>query len=241
MKYPLGKIIAFDLHDETSANAAIQVAADAELDGTTTEVVVKVVSSSAQDKAAGSGMLTAYLVGLSTILSTSSPWYGKSVPVIEQITMNGTDAVTTSNKFSRLFMLFWATGAVPAGNITVTNVAGAITYLTMAAGALFSNGAKLWIPSGAQCMFLGSQSFMKTRTAITDAIEIQTTFNSFTDSDTGEFIAKSFMGTKDSGEYIPGDLTPKLASSGAYLSFVHAIIGNASSYNSRLIFGVVPA
>jgi len=240
MKYPLGKIIAFDLHDETSANAAIQVAADAELDGTTTEVVVKVVSSSAQDKAAGSGMLTAYLVGLSTILSTSSPWYGKSVPVIEQITMNGTDAVTTSNKFSRLFMLFWATGAVPAGNITVTNSAGAITYLTMAAGALFSNGAKLWIPEGSQCIFLGSQSFMKTRTAITDAIEIQTTFNSSTD-DSGELIVKSFIGSKDSGEFIPGDLTPKLAGTGAYLSFVHAIIGNAELYNSRLIFGVVPA
>lgn len=88
---------------------------------------LKVSSSSAQDGAGGTGILTLTLVGLD----------GNFNEITETVTMNGITAVTTTNTFIRIFRAYGATSGTSmtnVGNINITNNAGTNQLVYIPAG-----------------------------------------------------------------------------------------------------------
>lgn len=88
---------------------------------------LKVSSSSAQDGAGGTGILTLTLVGLD----------GNFDEITETITMNGLTAVTTTKSYLRIYRAYGATSGTSltnVGAITITNNAGTIQLVYIPAG-----------------------------------------------------------------------------------------------------------
>lgn len=124
---------AEDLVD-TGANLAVP---------SNTAAAVKVVSGSANDDGdpAGTGARTVKVWGLDANFRETS----------EDVTMNGTTAVTTTTLFTRIFgakVLTVGSGGTNAGAITVTNAAGSATHATIAANADISYQGHYTIPAG---------------------------------------------------------------------------------------------
>jgi hypothetical protein len=88
---------------------------------------LKVSSSSTQDATSGTGLHTL------TILGLDSNWD----EISETITLTGTNVVTTSNSYIRVFRAYGATSGTSytnVGTITITNNAGTTTQLVIPAG-----------------------------------------------------------------------------------------------------------
>ena len=99
-----------------------------------------VTSSSAQDAAAGTGTRTLQLTGLD----------GDYAKITEIITMTGAVAVTTTNKFLRLFTcksITAGTGGINAGNITVKDANDFLTLGYMEAGEGKTQNAIFTVPA----------------------------------------------------------------------------------------------
>ena len=112
----------------------------------TTATLVQVVSGSANDTAAGTGVRTVTIMGLD----------GNYAPISETLTMNGTGAVASTKTFLKVTHFFAASvgsGGVAAGAITCKDSPGASSiYATIAAGQNVSRSAKFTAPAyaGAQ-------------------------------------------------------------------------------------------
>lgn len=95
--------------------------------GISTTQNLRVVSTSASDSAAGTGVRTVLLSGLD----------GNLLRIFETVTMNGTTPVTTVNQFNKFDSLFSTTvgtNGFAVGEITVTNPDNTITYGHIASG-----------------------------------------------------------------------------------------------------------
>ena len=130
----------------TGSNGYTQISIpNAVFDGTTTPIVVYVISSSASDTNVG-GAGHAEKV---TIIGLDENGIIKK----EKVETNGTTQVATTTKWKRIFHAYcseWGSGGDDAaGNITITNTGQAATYLTIAAGVNESDGCKFWVDTGA--------------------------------------------------------------------------------------------
>lgn len=93
----------------------------------TTAQQLKVVSSSSQDSAAGTGIRTLTLVGLDA----------NFLEISETITMNGITQVTTTKSFIRIFRAYGATCGTALANVGLISVfdnAGTLQLLTITVG-----------------------------------------------------------------------------------------------------------
>lgn len=101
---------------------------------------VTVVSASANDAAAGTGMRTLRMLGLGAAGTAQT----------EDITMNGTNAVTSANTWYRIFRVFGLTagsGATNAGAVTIRHSSTtANIFCVMTAGTAQSHIAAYTIP-----------------------------------------------------------------------------------------------
>src|SRR3990167_2288436 len=106
----------------------------------TEAIQINIVSSSANDAAAGTGARTVDIHYLNTSFVEKNHTY----------TLNGVTAVTGPTDFYRLNHMEAMTagsGAVPAGNISLTNTAGTVTYGYIAAGGNVALQAIYTVPS----------------------------------------------------------------------------------------------
>jgi hypothetical protein len=129
------RILKIEIEDATQENeTVINGAADTELDGTTTAIAVSIKSSTANDKAGGSGCSLVCVIGINSSDQLRAYY----------VDPNGTDGNLVAS-FKRLLFAKPITGT-PDGDITLYN--DSTTYLTIAAGAFFSNGTKIYVPDG---------------------------------------------------------------------------------------------
>jgi len=107
----------------------------------TAAAAVEVVSDSVADDAGSTGALTVKVTGLD----------GDYLLVDETFTTDGTTPVEGTQLFLRVLktdVMTAGTGGVNAGNISVRNLAGAITYDYIAAGRGVSMPGRLTVPAG---------------------------------------------------------------------------------------------
>jgi len=111
-------------------------------DGTTTPAVVNIDSSdNAQDKAAGTGGLTAGL-----LINDAD-----DEPAVQAYTLNGTTHATHATKVKRVNDLrvdSWGTDGKATGTVQAVNAADTELYARCAAGDNFSINARYYVPSG---------------------------------------------------------------------------------------------
>ena len=109
----------------------------------TTGVTLKFISSSANDKTGSTGLLTSRLWGFDI----------NDILMYEDITSNGTDAVTLTNTdWKTVFFLeplTYGSAKKAVGNCHITNSAGNVYYLAIAANGFQSNYLNLYIPKNA--------------------------------------------------------------------------------------------
>ena len=114
--------------------------------GNTTPVKLSVVSNSVQDGVAGTGILTARIIGIGETVAGNTTYS----LTYEDITMNGLTAVSTTKLWKRVFHIYalsWGTGKDADGTILVQNIAKTATYLTIGTGANDSDGSAIFIPA----------------------------------------------------------------------------------------------
>lgn len=109
---------------------------------------VEILSSSVNDTSAGSGARTVRISGLKS--STSSSYTS------EDLTLNGTTAVTSSNswwRINRAYVLTAGTGGENAGTLTVRgSLDNAVIFLTISAGRNQSNVACYTVPANREIL-----------------------------------------------------------------------------------------
>jgi len=143
----------FELVYSGTANAAkTEISAPSNvLDGEATPVLLSVISNSVQDGAAGTGILTARIIGVGQ-LAVSGTTYGLTY---EDVTMNGTTRVHTTKKFKQVFHIYgltWGSTKKSVGTIVLANTAGSTVYLTIGAAANESDGSAIFFPTGYTCI-----------------------------------------------------------------------------------------
>ncbi len=183
--YP-AKIYEVDLYQEApDAKAEIRVLFTHLLDGTTSPVLLDVVSSSADDKGtatAGTGARTVGLLGISATSTT-----GVFTLHQETIIMAGATPVETLRYYKRVInikVLTAGSGKKAAGIIEVHEKDGTTKdYATIAANGLSSISARFYIPTGfsAAVIFLQANVINGTGAAAVD-VDAGTTFFPITEN-----------------------------------------------------------
>ena len=133
--------------EASSAVAELGTAATAALNGTTTPVLVYVDGADALDIDTTAGHARAvHIIGIT--VSSVTAFIGGEIPVysVEEVRLNGTDAVASSRYYLRLLHAYvceWGTGGSDAkGNIIITDVTPT-TYLQIDADSNESNSSGL--------------------------------------------------------------------------------------------------
>ena len=131
----------------------------------TTGVALKFDSDSANDKPASTGLLTARLWGFDILDRL----------VYEDITTDGTDAVTTDrDDWKTVFLLeplTFGSGKKCIGNCVITNIAANVFYLGISANGIQSSYANIFIPKNA-IGFFEMHVWYTLDTTVTDSINI---------------------------------------------------------------------
>jgi len=104
-------------------------------------ILMEVVSTSAADAAAGTGVQTVEIVGLDAT----------GVEIEQVVTMNGTTAVSIPTAIKRVQYAYAQTvgsGGMAVGDITIQSVGGATIYATMVIGETATDNCMITIPTG---------------------------------------------------------------------------------------------
>lgn len=125
---------------DTAATEDVIVAGGTYARPTTTDDTLNIVSSSANDAAAGTGARTVEIYGV----SSSTGRYQREI-----VTLNGTTDVATEYAYTWCHMrvLTAGSGGVNAGNITATNPTGPVVVSFMPTGDCMSANAVLAAPT----------------------------------------------------------------------------------------------
>ena len=130
------------------------------LDGTTTAVLLDIVSADAKDTAAGVGARTVMIVGISG--TTSDP--DDAIPYCEEVTLLGATIVNTARYYVRVFGMYVITAGSEgnaAGAITLTEAAGTThLYCTIAAGSDGACNARVYVPDGYKLYLLDLEAWV---------------------------------------------------------------------------------
>ena len=209
------------------ANGLTEIGApNAVFDGTSTAAVVYVDSDSASDTAQVTiiGLTEAGLIGTETV------------------TMTGTTGVATTGKWQRIFHAYQSSGTADAvGNIYVQDdAAGTNKYLSIAAGAVDSEGAAIWVPDD-RGVIVCVDRFCRTTvpTAAGDLGLLQFLFNNFnsslmgTDSDY-DYEQYSMTGYQDLYNMVSPRTWEASATGSAKLTIKSGYIGNAITANHAI-------
>lgn len=160
-------------------------------------IQLRAVSSSANDIAVtGSGIRTLELYFLDTNYNMQS----------ETITMNGLTPVNTvATNIQRVLWIHTYTagaGGVAAGNISLTNIAGTVTYEYIVAGGNRSLSSHFTVPDGKTGFILGWQS-SSVKQDMSIRLRATVHFHNRTLLLPGVFIFHNVMTLKDSSLYDP--------------------------------------
>lgn len=112
-----------------------------------TAITMRVVSTSANDAAAGTGARTVSIDGLDTNYNE----------IFETVTLNGLTPVNTVNQYLRIndfHVITAGTGGVAAGNVNLQDTTGVTTYRRITAGGNRDLTAMMTVPAGKNAYLL---------------------------------------------------------------------------------------
>ncbi len=225
------------IHDECDMNTSetpFVADADAELSSNNNEgTQLYVKSTSTDDAAGGSGCTKVGVLKLYYDADHDHYHYG-----LEVVETNGTSAVALSSSDKPIRVLyFFPVSGTPAGTITLFE--GSTTYNTIAAGALYGNGNKIYLPEGYTYFFLGNYGIFLTRTATSNGLLLRIRGYNVNDFDelTHTILISNYIDPKQPSP-IPIGFTATGANFSSYVKYTGDMKGATEKVFLKLVSGI---
>ena len=220
----------------TASNGYTQVSIpNAVFDGTTTPIIVYVISASDTDKDAADGHARKVtIIGLTA--------NGLETEVIPITTAGGTTQAAGTTLWKRIFHAYvsaWGSGGNDAaGNITITNTGQTATYLTIAAGSNESDGMAFWVDSGMIVHNSYHHHVLTTTTQVNRKVRVKYVLTGFGRGTDPDFSPMEYTAAQESSARECHNCGPKAPGNDAKIDPYETYVGGAEDFDMLAHFWV---